>query len=282
MRIRNINFSVVNPIKYSVVFAALTIFEFKYLGPWRKFLISRFVKKSNNKKFQCSNFNDLELNSAKKITENINTHGYSAGGHLSEAAVNAVLSYCNHTKKYDDTQIVKENIPNPHLDSNIINDILHSPAIYNAVKDYLGGVEPILYDSALWIRRDEADLLGKECTREFHYDISDYKSVAMFIYLTDVDQHSAPHVIIKDTHTIPFYKRIFCKLMPAKKAYSLYSNDIIAVTGKAGDIIFEDLLCYHKRSLGNKKRIILVAHYNIQKEKIYSFERTKKFILSLR
>lgn len=282
MHIKNISSRVINLTKGLGIFFALSIFELKYLGPWREFIIRRCIKKSNNKKFKCSEFNDINLDAAEKISDNITKHGYSAGGSLSENAVQTVINYCHHIRQYEDTAIIKENIPNPHLDSNIINDILHSDAIYQTVKKYLGGVEPILYDSALWVRRDETNLMGKNCTREFHYDISDYKSIAVFIYLTDVDQHSAPHVIIKDTHTIPLYKRIFCKLMPAEKAYSQYGDNITAVTGNAGDIIFEDLRCYHKRSLGNKKRIMLVAYYNIQKEKSYSFEKTKKFILSLR
>lgn len=283
----NIHSKFINLTKQYIVFIILTLFEFKYLGPWRNFIINQYIKKSKslhspNKKFQLSQFSSIELPIPEEVSKNVTQYGYNLGGVLSDTAINSILNYYSTARESQDSGVVKDVIPSPHLDSKEINDILHSEAIYKVVKEYLGGVEPVLYNSTLWGHQDSIDTPANQCTREFHYDISDYKSIAMFIYLTDVDQHSAPHVIIKGTHKIPFHKRIRCKLMPTDKAFSSYSDDIITLTGKKGAIIFEDVLCYHKRSLGNKKRVILAANYNIRKEKKQHLSKTRKFILSLR
>jgi hypothetical protein len=38
------------------------------------------------------------------------------------------------------------------------------------------------------------------CWWDFHYDALDFKSLTVFIYLTDVDASCGPHVLIKNTH----------------------------------------------------------------------------------
>ena len=80
----------------------------------------------------------------------------------------------------------------PHLAA-----IASDPATVAAVERHLGAVPTILGFTAWW------SFAGREEPREaqfFHFDLDDYRICKLFLYLTDVDADSGPHVYMEGTH----------------------------------------------------------------------------------
>ena len=80
----------------------------------------------------------------------------------------------------------------PHL-----IEIATDPMILSVVEQHLGTVPTTLNFVTWWSfagrsRAEEAQL--------FHFDLDDSRFVKMFIYLTDVDEHSGPHAYIEGSH----------------------------------------------------------------------------------
>jgi len=210
-----------------------------------------------------SNFNNLDLESPQQTCENLEKNGFTIAGTIAKATIDEILK--THTE---------ENYRNPHIKSSLIHDILHCEKFYHSIKAYLG-VEPILYSSSIWTRQDDSAKSAKTCQKEFHYDVGDYKTVTLFIYLSDVDCLSSPHVVIQKTHKLKCYQRIFTRFLSSKKANDKFKDDIIPLCAEAGTIIFENLSCYHKRSSGSKKRVLLTATYHLKRNISLSYNKNK-------
>jgi hypothetical protein len=99
----------------------------------------------------------------------------------------------------------------------------------------------------------------------FHYDIDDYKFIKLFIYLTDVDLASGPHVAISGTHRS---KSLFEKVnrrISDEVANDRYKESIRVITGRAGTAFLEDTFCYHKGMSPQKRRLIMELEFGTQR-----------------
>lgn len=101
----------------------------------------------------------------------------------------------------------------------------------------------------------------------FHYD-SDFSSfLKLYIYLTDVDDHSGPHIYIRGTHLKKDKNHILHRPYFDKEIVKDY-NDFFKVKGKKGSFFFEDAYGLHKGESPSKKpRILLNIHYGNNKIK---------------
>ena len=101
----------------------------------------------------------------------------------------------------------------------------------------------------------------------FHYD-SDFSSfLKLYIYLTDVDKYSGPHIYIRGTHLTKNKKHILHRPYFDKEIFEDYS-DFFKVHGKKGSFFFEDAYGLHKGEPPTKKpRILLNIHYGNSKIK---------------
>jgi len=99
----------------------------------------------------------------------------------------------------------------------------------------------------------------------FHWDNDFRKFFKLYIYLTDVDYDSGPHIYIPTTHKykLPEYK--LCRLYPDSKIYADYPNPKI-FTGKAGSLFMVDSYGLHKgETPKSKSRLMLNVHYGTGK-----------------
>lgn len=83
---------------------------------------------------------------------------------------------------------------------NIANDL----AVLSIVQDYLGATPTI---SILICWSIPKDGVAKDA-QLFHRDVSDYKFVKLFIYLTDVVEESGPHLYIKQTVNSTKFRKV--------------------------------------------------------------------------
>ncbi len=102
---------------------------------------------------------------------------------------------------------------------------------------------------------------------EFHYDVIDLKALTLFIYLTDVDESSGPHVLIEGSHRENVMTKVAHQFLHAETAEEKYGDRIRWITGKKGTGFFEDLTIYHRQSPTiEKPRLVFQINYVLQRK----------------
>ena len=99
----------------------------------------------------------------------------------------------------------------------------------------------------------------------FHWDNDFSKFLKLYIYLTDVDEDSGPHIFIPKTHKKKFIQTSLCRLYDDNLIYNTYDKKIKFV-GKSGSLFFADGYGLHKGETPKKKsRLIINAHFGRNK-----------------
>jgi hypothetical protein len=99
----------------------------------------------------------------------------------------------------------------------------------------------------------------------FHYDALDFKSLTLFIYLTDVDLSSGPHVVIEGTHGCKAFADLWQPILSDETARQKFGDRAKTIVGPKGTMLFEDTSCYHKASSCQTKRLMLSIDYVLQR-----------------
>lgn len=149
-------------------------------------------------------------------------------------------------------------------------DIVQDANLLHIANNYLGA-RPILDLIIFWwsksfknINVDEAtkELLKNRSAQLFHFDMDRLKFLKFFIYATDVDTHTGPHVYVKNTHQkIPTY-------ITKDGRYSddlinqMEGSNVIEINGKAGSVIAVDTRGLHKgKELEDGERLIFQLEF---------------------
>ncbi|WP_372725270.1 hypothetical protein [Novipirellula sp.] len=231
-----------------------------WLGPWRALAIRFFQWRDCNPRLpQGCNSMFPEVNVASHVVA-LNANGFAAGPQLSQDRVDELLSICSDTtvSHYD----------NPHVYCAVLRELILDPFVLAVARQYLGA-EPRLYQTLLYWTFPPTDEQSQESKRveksRFHYDVGDFKSLQLFCYLTDVDAHSGPHVVILGTHKPKSWLRMMRRFLDDRNAELRFGSRIHTVLGKCGTIFFEDTVCYHKHSYGEKPRLMLRVTFVLQR-----------------
>ncbi len=229
-----------------------------WLGPWQEFFLKYHQRRSKNPTLtrnQDTLFPNLDVENALAC---LNHTGFAHGIQLPETQVEQIVGFCGQ-------QAV---VSNPHLRCQSVHDIAHDPKLLEVVKGFFG-VEPVLFSSSLyWTWPPESEEKRQKALAlksKFHYDVGDFKTLIMFIYLTDVDENSGPHVVIAGTHKRKTPLRLLTRYLNDSIAYEEFGDRINVITGQRGTGFFEDLTCYHKHSVGQKPRLMLTICYLLQR-----------------
>lgn len=100
-----------------------------------------------------------------------------------------------------------------------------------------------------------------ENAQYYHWDNDFTKFFKLYIYLTDVDFGSGPHVYIPGTHKVKLPQHKLCRLYADENINKSY-NDKRIFTGKAGSLFFVDSYGIHKGETPvDKSRLMLNVHY---------------------
>lgn len=166
-----------------------------------------------------------------------------------------------------DTHVADYNIGNWSESPELIN-IANSPSIIKLAEGYLG-CKPTISNIQLWWsfpghkKSEEAE--------NFHRDVDDWKFIKLFIYLTDVDENSGPHVYVQksiDTHRYLPIKRYSDS--DIEKYFG--SGNIKVMTGNKGNAFMEDTFGFHKGQLAkSSRRLVMQVQYSINPIAINSY-----------
>jgi hypothetical protein len=99
----------------------------------------------------------------------------------------------------------------------------------------------------------------------FHYDTLDFRSLTLFVYLTDVDLSSGPHVVIEGTHVMKKFKDLCQIVLTDRVAHQKFGDRAKTILGQKGTMLFEDTSSYHKASRCQNKRLLLSIDYVLQR-----------------
>jgi hypothetical protein len=149
-----------------------------------------------------------------------------------------------------------------------IRAISHDPLLRYLAASYLG-TEPGNTETRLWwsfvgeatsAEREQAD-------QRFHYDLHDYRCIAFFFHLTDVDELSGPHTLVKGSQ-----RRKPMRMLLRGSGHSsdeeidgLYGAEtIVTLCGPAGYGFAVDPFGYHRGSPPAKSdRLMLRVRFTL-------------------
>ncbi len=156
-------------------------------------------------------------------------------------------------------------------------DIATDPEVLAIAERYLGTIPTVIVTAAWW------SIAGREAPKHaqfYHYDYDDYKFCKLFLYLTDVDMDSGPHVYVPGTHHFDkvvetrekfageierFDKFYISSLRKSDEDVQKYfQTDPAYFTGTSGSRFMVDTRGIHKGLLPkNRNRLILQITFGI-------------------
>jgi hypothetical protein len=235
-------------------------------GPLRQHAIRYYQRHKTNPPLQVDDrelFPELRINS---VVNSLNEKGYAEGVTVPTEYVDQVLQYCERTglRLYW----------NPHTECDAIDHIARNWKIVEIARQYLG-TEPILWLTQLkWsgeALQEHKQLRLKHPEppeydgNAFHYDRFDFKSLTLFIYLTDVDHASGPHIVIEGTHAKKSISDLCHNILSDTLAHQKFGDRIKVILGPKGTMLFEETSSYHKASHCKTERLMLSIHYVLQR-----------------
>ena len=230
------------------------------VGPWRSLVVKFYQYFDNNTPIPMNTLPFFSVLERDHVVRNIEQRGFSMGLTLSEKYVKQLV------KCYENTQ-VKVHV-NPHKTNTLIFQIACNVRIIEVARQYLG-VEPILHGSAITWSYPSFDSRGRRKVpthHTFHYDVSDFKALNAFIYLTDTDEHCGPHVVIENTHQQKSLPQLLNNRITDKQAHDLYGDRVKIITGAKGTGFFEETTSFHKQLLDEQPRLLLTLEYTLRRQ----------------
>tara|TARA_B100000959_G_C14935159_1_gene605426 strand:- start:705 stop:1643 length:939 start_codon:yes stop_codon:yes gene_type:complete len=149
---------------------------------------------------------------------------------------------------------------------NILNEMAKSNFFLSVAKNYLNSTKVTLRTHCYITNPIEINEQEKKDNAQyFHYDCDYKKFLKIFIYLTDVDVNSGPHVFIPFSHTKKKLKHLCAERLDDEIIDQNYKeNGKEIFIGEKGAIIFEDTFGFHKGVTPiNKSRALLILEYGI-------------------
>jgi hypothetical protein len=204
------------------------------------------------------------------ILEVLNRDGYYVcDGKLSSELCDALLSFATTQKSTPraseqlliDTEPVVYDRSNPKavrydfltadlLANEHIQELISELSILSLAQGYLKST-PYLDVLGMWWHTDRLNTPDKEAAQYFHFDLDRPKWLKVFIYLTDVDENTGPHMFVKGSHaTGAIPKKIldkgYARLTDREILANYDPSSIVTMTGERGTVILEDTRGLHK------------------------------------
>jgi len=237
-----------------------------------------YLRSSNTERINSIINRDLgkiDENHSKELEETLKKDGILVFENFidTETVDYIVKKLCNsfgynaHVPKYSDRQLRKISDDyqfqtlsypmNQLLEEKIILDKITNRDILSLVQSYLGCF-PTLYSlNSWWYTKQNQEPYG---TQKNHRDLDDYKFLAFFIYLTDVNEDNSPHVFYKGTQN---------------------GNEIgipLKVIGKAGTAILADTFALHRADpLIRGNRLVCWWRYGLYVNDMYYHDENYNF-----
>jgi len=227
----------------------------------------------------------LAVPNVGRFVQDIETDGVALGLRLPGDMVEEITAYARTAACYGDglpqfglrypqKAVAEQKCERVFSQATFWNVVENLPAVVRLSRDPLllsiaaryFGSEPCYVSSRLWwsFATDSADWDSTRTSCFFHFDKDDYASLRFFFYLTDVDEDSGPHQVIKTSHR----KKKLSHLVSLGErdngqiAEAYGPENLLTLCGKAGMGFAEDPYCFHRgtRPTG-RDRLLLVFRF---------------------
>ena len=143
----------------------------------------------------------------------------------------------------------------PHVIS-----LMNNAEVLRIARAYLGCSPTISGIGLNWSFPSSGQVVDVQC---FHRDPDDWRFFKLFVYLTDVDDHSGPHEFIAGSHRSS--GRIFSKPYTVEEVHRLYGQErIIKIVGPKGTTFVADTWGVHRGQVPTTQpRLLLQVQYSI-------------------
>jgi hypothetical protein len=230
-------------------------------GPWRNVILHYLSKRTDRLTLSLPKptlFPDLDIGAT---IFNLKEFGYARALQVPQQLLDEIIEFRDLR--------ASSNIFHPHLTCDAINRIARDPNVVAVARGYLG-VEPNLYASLMYytarkFRVPENHIVRDGNMRPIHFDVTDFKDLLLFIYLSDVDHDTCPHIVIEGTHKHKTMRELLNHRLTYEQAKRRFGSNIIAITGISGSGFFEDNSAYHMIGFGHQGRWMLSICYTIHR-----------------
>ena len=151
-------------------------------------------------------------------------------------------------------------------------DTVNHPLVLQAIGD-LFGCKPTISNISMWwslpghAKAEHAEL--------FHRDVDDWLFIKLFIYITDVDAGSGPHVFVRGSHNSPKLGKI-ARYTDEQVAQEFGQDNVLSLTAPAGTSFLENTYGMHKGQLPSaSRRLLLQAQYSLRPISILEYSPRK-------
>jgi hypothetical protein len=286
-------------------FVWLRIFLIKFFYSFPKFRNLKIFFYSAEDPEECS-FVDEKIN-AKNLLQDIDNQGYSSLFHIKDSYINKLKNLIFESKKHDlqkipelyKKKIFKLNNETQedyftrlksyginritgNIDLNIQNplsEILFSKKFLFLAKSYLGqGAMTVSASYFISFPNKNLNEIDKISNAQyFHWDNDFTKFLKLYIYLSDVDLNSGPHVFVTGTHKRKNFKHKLHRPYSDNDIHSSYS-EVISFLGNKGSSFFVDSYGLHKgETVKKNNRIMLNIHYGKGKLLYSAYDKFIKY-----
>jgi hypothetical protein len=193
----------------------------------------------------CFGFN-FTPEDAKTIRE------YAMSQGLRHGSIDRTFKYAevNSGQLPDGKKVAMAYVDNP-MGCPPLKAAVEDPKMQAVCRRYLGYVPPHAETNLYWSFAAKLNLEERRKanqTVEYHFDVHDFNFCYAHFYITDCDENSGAHVMVRGSHR---NKKFSWLLGSARKgdtevtaAYP--AEDILVIKGPAGTGFIEDTSCYHK------------------------------------
>ena len=225
-------------------------------GPWQPLLLFFCRRWGSTPRFPTSEKTVLPDLDPQKVAEKLNLDGWAQAFRLPMLQLEEILAFLEQTPQ--------QSYENPHLHCEALRELASDSKVIDVVRRYIGG-EPNLYHSIIWRNKGVAnpDQIRDAHLHRFHFDVADVKSLALFAYLTDVDEQCGPHEVISGTHNRKSLWRTALIYLDEREARSRYSGRMNVIVGPRGTAFFEEQTVYHRQAFPKKPRMMLRLTYTL-------------------
>lgn len=231
-----------------------------YLGPWRNPVAKLMAVRHRPRSVSTERKSDIVEIDERACSENLMNTGYSGTFRFSPELVDRILSEI--PKDFSGHEC------NLHRVSPAMNSVVYDPKVIALVTEYLGVAPYVLKSELTSVNGTNRRQLepGEACTKKFHYDVSDFRALTLFVYLNDVEPDGGAHVVIPATHRSLPLSKYGSRFLSYRQACDRYGERrMVSITGEKGTAFLEDLVNWHKRSLTNRSRICLSVTYTLNR-----------------
>jgi hypothetical protein len=161
-------------------------------------------------------------------------------------------------------QVITDRLPVNHYQrvheiDDHIRQLSGDAGIQKVLRAYFN-CEPVLLECTLVITGSlQSPGLSEQNT--FHLDYAGWESLNVFVYLSDVSDESAYHIVARGSHRKLGLRDMVKASLTNEEAQRRFGLSIKAITGPAGTLFFENTEAYHRRQLSGERRVMLNMLY---------------------